>query len=442
MRPRVVIAVSCVAVALLAVTALLQSFGSSQSVSAQDLLAKAADADVDQEPDTVLHLKTRLFLRTKPQELRLRDPYHLDQYATTPEVLIGDSWYQADASGRVIRRYTSVMDESGNLTQESRFSNGESLLYDVASNVVERIPVGERSEGGALQPTEIADIRPGAEIRSAADAKIAGVDAKGVVVDTPPAALSADDIADDTAYVRPYVRDLTPTLVRENFNIDPKNGVVLSYSVDLLDREVSTRVSESLVLALEYVAQSDFPSEFFELKHADGVPLLEDGTSSANSGTFLADSIGDSRLKGKLVVTVPDPQKYGLAFAGVHGSESTVVPAAGSGDAWMADAYGLALTTEYQAPKNKDGNTPTVRIIVGARADLLPLLQSALPFWSRSSPVAVSAFGVSSDAWLVEGRALAAVIFERGDAVVMWIAQGVGVDSLLGIVSESTEVQD
>lgn len=438
MSRKMAVTIGAVAIGIAATIALFRTFGTSNSASAQDLLAKAATADVSPQPGTILHLKTRVLSRTKPSALRLQDPYHLDRYQTTPEVSIGDAWFEADASGKIVRRYTAVTDENGVLIQEeSRVSSAEELVYNVADNVVERIPSDAGSQGGALQTIDVSTSRPGAQIRSAGSTQIAGIDAKRVTIDTPPVILPPREVA----YERPYVRDLTPTLVRETFNINPTNGAILGYSVDLMEGNTPTRVSERTVLTLESVAPADLPSGFFELKHATGIPELQDSSNAPKPPTFVADSLDDSRLAGKRVVTLPEAQKYGLLFAGVHGAEAPVPPPPGGRDIRVADEYGLALTAEYQGAKGADGGIPTLRITVGARADLLPLLQSALPFWSSSSPVAVSAFGKTSDAWLMQGVGDTAVILERDGAIVMWDAQGIDASTLLQIVASSLEVE-
>lgn len=380
----------------------------------------------------------RVVSRTKPAELRLQDPYHLDRYQSVPEVTIEDAWFQADASGEVAQRYTLVTDEKGVVQESSRVSNAEEFNYSVGDNLVERVPAPTAGfNDSVLETIDAPSVPSGATVKSAGTAQIAGIDTKVVEVDSPPVNLLNDEVA----YERPYVRDLAPSLVRVLYNIDPTDGAVLSHTIDLVNGQTSVRVSERTVLAMETVSATDLPSDFFELKHAAGVPRLETTVLTPNANGFQADSLDDPRLAGRNVVSVDAADTLGLSLVGVSAATTRVNPPAGSGDARFADAYGLATTTEYRGAPDASGQRATLRIVTGSATDLVPLLRSALPFWSKSSQVTVSPSGVSSSAWLVEGSDEYMVILERDGSLVMWDAQGMSSDALLRIVSASSEVK-
>jgi hypothetical protein len=241
------------------------------------------------------------------------------------------------------------------------------------------------------------------------------------------------------AYERPYVRDLAPDLVHEEYNIDPTDGAVLSHTIDLVAGGTPVRVSERTVLAIETLSASALPSDFFTLKHAAGVPRLDGTVLTENAGGFLAGSTDDPRLAGKHVVTVEAADDLGLSLVGVSAAMNRVDPPPGSGDARVADTYGLAATTEYRGAPDASGQRSTLRIVSGSAVDLAPLLRSALPFWSKASQVSVSPSGVTSSAWLVESAGESMVILERDGNLVMWDAQGMSSEALLRIVSASSE---
>lgn len=406
-----------------------------EEVSAEQLLERAASAGLDVPPSSILHLQTSIYLRTKPQELRLQDPYHRDPYEAFPENVVADAWFETGGAGELTRRYTVVTAEDGKVIQEElRDSPAEEQLYVVAEGVIEKMPVDENAPVRPLDVIDIAALPSGAEVKDAGAGEIAGIRTRVVKVISAPVQFSSAE----SAYERPYVRDLDPESVVNTFEIDPTSNAVLARTIDLVDEAGVTRVSRREVRVLETMPSSSALDDLFEFKHAAGVPTLEEANDVAEPETFVARSLSDSRLRGLGAVVVPAAEDHGLSFVRVHGALDSVTPPIDLRDIRLADIFGLAVATEYKGPAAVPGEHASLRILSGQKERLLPILRSQLPFWSHSELVEMKVFGKRIPVWHLDGDDVSAAIAEYDGKIIFWEGQGLSQEALLSLISDSS----
>ncbi len=419
---------SVVAFAVLLIVLLL---GPSNEVDAQAVLDRAVNAEIRPGPDETLHLLTRQYSRVEPAENRPSDPYHYDLYEAEPETMYVDAWFKADQMGNVLSRYTAVMDSSGRLVQEeSRAESNVERIYRPSLGGVQVLQV-ETSEKPTLRSISIPEKRPWSEVAIAGTGFMVGQETTIIEIRTKTSPVSGSD----NVYQRPYTADLRPVQGLETVEIANDSGNVLRYSVDLLlDTGGVVRIVDTEVQNVEVVPGK--PTDFFALKDGANAPLIAEAPARPPVPvTYSAVEdvpSGTTFVTTEAVITSPDSATI-LFLGSIVGAAEKREPDVPNRDIRTASMYGLSHTSTYTVAVA--GPSPTVlRITVGSKDDLLPLLTSTPPWWHSSKEINVSIEGVRSKPWLMTGDGQMIVV-ERNGLLIVWEAQNLSEEDLVRAVA-------
>lgn len=358
------------------------------------------------DSEHVVHFKTVVYQRARPDATEPPDPYHrpvLGLYSDTYEV---EHWIRG--GGIPQQRSTARDRRSGELLFD-HVRNGDFYgVYHAATGYAFtlRLPPTSRPSPTATPVGSTPNpIPPGLQVVGTVPSpwgRPAWVLRALEPVPSPSVAQERTPRGAPLPFQRPYLADLSPTRFEYEWLIDQATGRMVRYewwAVTASGRVLIERVEEG---PPEILPISAVPADWLAFPPA-GVPVREAGSAGGAGPELAAVTLEQALAEADFAVFLPEVSDRGLGRTVVRFRPSAE-PA--EDRRWRFDieeawAHGLALEVIYLPDRSDDPHA--LAVIQGPREWLVPRMRETPPNWAHSHPVQVSVGTDTVTVWVAGG---------------------------------------